>query len=69
MIDVDMLLVLVGVVGALAFLAWRFAPGRAPPPCHPARPSAGGDDQVVIGAALARGLRAAERRRPRRRQQ
>jgi hypothetical protein len=69
MIDVDLLLVLIGVVGALAFLAWRLAPGRAPPPCQPARRATDGGEQVVIGAALARGLRAAEQRRPRRRQE
>ena len=68
MIDVDLLMTGVLLAAAVVFLGWRFTSGRAAPACHQLR----GDEaanQVVVGDALARGVRAARARRRRRRRQ
>lgn len=65
MIDLDLLLTGLLLGASLAFLGWRVASGKSQPACHPASGAKPTDD-VVVGAALARGLRAAKARgRPR----
>lgn len=61
MIDLDLLLTSLLLGASLGFLGWRIASGRSQPACHPAG-AADATDDVVVGAALARGLRAAKAR-------
>lgn len=63
MTALDLALVLAVVGGAIGFLLWRLRGERRAPACHPWRRPAATDGDVVIGAALARGLRAAEAHR------
>ncbi|OGQ24760.1 MAG: hypothetical protein A2138_20370 [Deltaproteobacteria bacterium RBG_16_71_12] len=67
MIDVDLAIVLAVLGAAFAFLGWRLSGARAAPSCHPPRRAAGPNGDVVIGPALARGVRAAQARTERRR--
>lgn len=62
MIDLDLLLTGLLLGASLAFLGWRVASGKSQPACHPASGGANAADDVVVGAALARGLRAAKAR-------
>ncbi len=59
MIALDVVLVAAVVGGALAYLLWRMRGVRAAPACHPWRRPAAADNNVIVGAALARGVRAA----------
>ena len=62
----DLVVVTTVVGGALGFLLWHLRGARRAPAGHPWRRPAVTDVDVVIGPGLARGLRAAEARRPRR---
>lgn len=65
-ITVDLVLVLVVLAAAAAFLVWNLVARDAKPACHltggprPASSDRGGD--VVVGASLARGLERARSR-------
>lgn len=65
MIDLDLLAVLLVMGGAIALLARRLFSKRTAPACHAARRPGALEGEVVVGAALARGLRAAHARRRR----
>lgn len=64
MISVDLVVTGLVLLGAVAFLGWRLLPGRSAPACHQSL-GAPREEQVLVGAALARGVKAAKARQRR----
>lgn len=61
---IDVVAVACPIAAALAYLAWNLAHDRKPA-CHPTRQrnAAAPEDNVVIGASLAKGIARAKARR------